>query len=266
MSASDVAFTGSVPELYDRCLGPMLFEPFALELAERFRGFEGRILETAAGTGRVTRALAEAAPGAAIVATDLNDAMIARAAEVVSAPNVEWRQADAQALPFEDAGFDAVVCQFGVMFFPDKAAGYAEARRVLRPGGRHVFSVWDAMEANEISQAAHDALGAAFPDDPPQFLARMPFGYHDQDAIRAGLAAAGFGRVEIDTVRRETRCDSVADAVMGLCQGSPMHAEIEASHPGQMDRAVAAVTRALSERFGEGPVTGQGQALVVTAT
>ena len=173
--SGDRAFVGPIPELYDRYLGPMLFEPFALDLAGRFAGFEGALLETAAGTGRVTRALAQlAGPGATITATDLNEPMLARAAQIVLAPNIRWRQADAQALPFDDESFDAVVCQFGVMFFPDKAAGFREARRVLKPRGQFVFNVWDSLAANTITRVVVAAVASLFPDDPPRFLERTP--------------------------------------------------------------------------------------------
>lgn len=265
MSQADRAFVGAIPELYDRCLGPMLFEPFALDLAGRFEGFQGSLLEIAAGTGRLTRALAEAAPGAAITATDLNEPMLARAAELVRASNIGWRVADAQTLPFEDASFEAVVCQFGVMFFPDKAAAYAEARRMLRPDGRLVFSVWDRLETNDISAVAHDTLSQLFPSDPPTFLPRTPFGHHDEQVIRAGLRQAGFGEVRVETVALATPA-CAALAARGLCLGSPLRAEIEAHDPDGLDAAVEAVARALTERFGDDPITGKGQALVVTAS
>ena len=265
MQASDVAFTGSIPEIYDRCLGPMLFEPYARDLARRFAGFEGALLETAAGTGRVTRALAEAAPKARITATDLNEAMLAKAATLVRAPNVEWRTADAQALPFADAAFDALVCQFGVMFFPDKAAAYAEAHRVLRPGGRFVFNVWDGLAHNAVTEAVHQALAGLFPDDPPGFLPRVPFGYHDEGRIREQLAAAGFGAVEVERVKVETRSPSADEAATGLCLGTPVSAELAARGPDAGDRGVAAAAAALRSRFGDGEITGPGQALVVTA-
>ncbi|HYE43587.1 MAG TPA: methyltransferase domain-containing protein [Caulobacteraceae bacterium] len=265
--AGDSAFVGSIPELYDRHLGPMLFEPYARELARRFEGFEGDLLETAAGTGRVTRALAHAAcPRARIVATDLNEPMLARAAEVVRAPNVSWRQADAQALPFADASFDAVVCQFGVMFFPDKAAGFAEARRVLRPGGRFVFNVWDDLEANDVSDVAQATVARLFPDDPPSFFARAPFGYHDKDGIHRALEAAGFAAVEIETVTLETPTASARDAAAGLCGGTPLRGEIEARRPDGLDDVMAAVADALERRFGPGPIRGEGRALVITAS
>jgi SAM-dependent methyltransferase len=265
MGEADRACVGAIPELYDRYMGPMLFEPYAQDLASRFAGFEGALLETAAGTGRVTPALAQAAPRARIVATDLNPPMRERAAPEVKSDHIQWRQADAQALPFEDAAFDAVICQFGVMFFPDKAAGYAEALRVLRRGGRFVLSVRDALGANDISQAVCDAIAARFPDDPPAFFVRTPFGYNDRAAIEAALKAAGFGPVRIETVTLPTPSASVRDAAVGLCLGTPLRGEIEARDPAALDEVVDTVTEALERRFGKGAISGQGQALVVTA-
>jgi SAM-dependent methyltransferase len=259
-------FIGSVPELYDRFMGPMLFEPYARELAGRFAGFEGAILETAAGTGRVTRALAEAiGPRATILATDFSEPMLAQAMKVVSSPKIAWRQADATALPFEDASFDAVVCQFGLMFFPDKAAGYAEARRVLRPNGRFVFSVWDDIQANDLSFVVGEAVAALFPDNPAEFLQRGPFGYHDEALIRDGLAGAGFIDVVVERVVLETPAASAEDAATAIVKGSPLGVEIEARHPGRVDEAVEATTRALIARFGAGRLSAKGRALVVTA-
>lgn len=266
MASGDRAFVGAVPELYDRLMGPMLFEPFALDLARRFAGFDGDLLETAAGTGRVTRALAAAVgPRGRITATDLNPPMLERAASMVRAQGIVWRQADAQALPFDDASFDAVVCQFGMMFLPDKAAGYNEARRVLRPGGRFVLSVWDDLAANDISQVLHETVVGQFVDNAPDFFARTPFGYHDKAAIAGALAQAGFGVVEIETVTLPTPATSAADAAMGLCTGTPLRGELEARGPDALAAAIEVTTRALVKVFGEGPFEGRGQALVVTA-
>lgn len=264
MSHLDAVFSGSIPEVYDSRLGPVLFEPYALDIAERFRGFAGAILETAAGTGRVTRALAAAAPQARIVATDLNAPMIAKAAERVGSDAVVWRQADAQALPFGDAAFDAVVCQFGVMFFPDKAAGFAEARCVLRPGGRFVFSVWDELALNPVSLAVHEAVGEIFPDDPPAFIARAPFGYHDEARIRAALEAVGFSAIAVERVAKESNTP-VAGLAEGMCLGSPLRGEIEARRPGAVQAVAEAVSARLVERYGPGEVGSPMQALVVTA-
>lgn len=262
---TDAAFVGSIPDIYERYLGPMLFEPYARDMARRFEGFEGALLETAAGTGRVTKALAAAAPRARILATDLNQPMLDTAARLVLAPNVEWRQADAQALPFAGASFDAVVCQFGVMFFPDKAAGFAEARRVLAPGGRYVFNVWDDLAANDISRIVHEAMAEIFPKDPPAFLERTPFGYHDRDVIHAALEAAGFSSVAFDVVTLELRSPSALDAATGLCMGTPLRGEIEARDPEGLDAATEEAAAALAEAFGRGEIVGGSRVLVVTA-
>src|SRR5438105_936996 len=178
LQLGDSIFAGSIPEIYDRYLGPALFDPYAEDLARRLADLSsGALLETAAGTGRVTRALARVLPDAgSIVATDLNQAMLDFAAAQPGAARISWQQADAAALPFEDARFDAVVCQFGVMFFPDKPGGYREAARVLKPGGRFLFNIWDRIEANIFAQVTTEALIAIFPDDPPLFLARTPYG------------------------------------------------------------------------------------------
>src|SRR5512146_1561151 len=180
----DKDFTGSIPQLYETYLVPLIFEPYAAELASRLArqaSTTTHVLEIAAGTGVLTRALSAALPEhAAIIATDLNQPMLEHAAALGTARPVDWRQADALHLPFDDATFDAVVCQFGVMFFPDKVRAFAEARRVLRVGGVFMFSVWDRIEENEFADVVTTALAAMFPEDPPRFLARTPHGYHDR--------------------------------------------------------------------------------------
>jgi ubiquinone/menaquinone biosynthesis C-methylase UbiE len=267
MKEADKLFVGSIPALYDRYLGPLIFEPYAQDLAERVVRFAPqRLLETAAGTGIVTRAMARALPAtAAITATDLNQAMIDHAAAQTTADNVTWRQADALALPFADGAFDAVVCQFGVMFFPDKGAGFREALRVLKPGGRFLFNVWDRIEENEISRVLTDAVAALFPADPPRFLARTPHGYHDVAVIRDQLGRAGFAGVEIETVEKRGRAPSPRDPAIGFCQGSPLRSEIEVRDAGRLEEATEAAARAIAARFGPGPIEGKIQAHVVSA-
>jgi SAM-dependent methyltransferase len=195
MAQTDSMFAGSIPELYSRYLEPLLMQPYAAELAARLTGLaSGRLLEIAAGTGVVTRALARTLPEAVrITATDLNQQMLDFAATRPGTARVEWRQADALALRFEDGAFDAVVCQFGAMFFPDKQAAFREVRRFLKPGGRFLFDVWDRIEENEIADTLTAAVVARFHDEGLRFLARTPHGYHDTDAIRRDLARAGFG-------------------------------------------------------------------------
>ena len=235
-------------------------------MARRFLGFAGSILETAAGTGRLTRALVAAvAPDASITATDLNQPMLDRAADFVGAPTIVWRQADAQALPFEDESFEAAVCQFGVMFLPDKGKAFSQALRVLKPGGRFVFSVWDRLQDNNLSAALQQVMVRLFPEDPPKFLARIPFGYHDPAQIRRTLANAGFASIHVETVVKPTTAASAAHFAIGQCMGSPLRAEIEARRPGELQAVVDAVSQALTEQFGDGRIVAQGQALVVTS-
>jgi SAM-dependent methyltransferase len=249
-TASDTLFTGSVPALYDRCLGPMLFKPYAQDIAARAAALSpDRILETAAGTGIVTEALAAALPEAEIVATDLNQAMLDVAAARGLPRRVSFQAADAQALPFPDAGFDLVVTQFGAMFFPDRVGAYREARRVLRPGGRFLLNVWDSLARNPVSARLGDAVAGLFPDDPPSFYRRVPFGYHDKAQIEADLRAAGFTEVAIETVALTSRLDARAAAV-GLCQGSPMGAEIEA-RGGDPEAVADAAIAALADCDGQ---------------
>jgi ubiquinone/menaquinone biosynthesis C-methylase UbiE len=264
MTSTDTAFAGSIPEFYDRCLGPFLFEPYAADLAARAAGLApGRVLETAAGTGVVTIALAAALPDAEIVATDLNPDMLRVAAGKLDTPRLTLAPADAQSLPFADATFDLVVCQFGAMFFPDRVAAYREARRVLRPGGTFLFNVWDRLEANPASKAVAEAVAALFPGDPPSFLHRVPFGYHDRAAIEADLRAAGFTSIEAETVAKRSRGDARALAP-GLCQGSPLRAEIEARAPDRLEEATQAALGALVRLHGD-PVDAAMSAHVLTA-
>jgi SAM-dependent methyltransferase len=267
MQDADKLFAGSIPEFYDRYLGPLIFEPYAVDLAARVaRLAPKRLLETAAGTGIATRALAQALPEtASIVATDLNRTMVDFGAAKTRAANVSWRQADALSLPFEDGAFDAVVCQFGVMFFPDKRAGYREALRVLAPGGRFVFNVWDRIEDNEVPRLVTDAVAALFPGDPPRFLARTPHGHHDTAAIRDDLALAGFGSVEIETVEKRSRAASPRDPALGFCQGTPLRNEIEARDPARLAEATEAAAAALAARLGPGPIDAKVQAHIIAA-
>jgi ubiquinone/menaquinone biosynthesis C-methylase UbiE len=267
MQESDKLFAGSIPALYDRYLGPLIFEPYALDLAERIaRLAPQRLLETAAGTGIATRALARALPQTTdIVATDLNQAMVDFATAQTKAGNVDWRQADALALPYDDGAFDVAACQFGVMFFPDKRAGFREALRVLKPGGRFVFNVWDRIEHNEVSHIVTEAIAALFPDDPPRFLARTPHGHHDVAVLRDALAAAGFTRVEVDTVEKRSRAPSHRDPAIGFCQGTPLRNEIEARDPARLMEATEAAAKAIAARLGPGPIDAKIQAHVITA-
>ena len=266
MTDTDKTFAGSIPAIYDRYLGPLLFEPYALDTAERVaRLAPKRVLEIAAGTGIVTRALSQKLPAVPIVATDLNQPMLDHAAERLTSEPITWRQADAQALPFEDGSFDVLVCQFGVMFFPDKATAFSEARRALAPGGHFLFSVWDRIEENEIAEAVSRGVASLFSKDPPGFLARTPHGYHDLAAISAALKHSGFSAVRGETVGKRGRAPSPRDPAIGFCQGSPLRNEIEARDKSRLDEATDAAAEAVAKRFGRGPIDGKLRAHVVEA-
>ena len=192
-----------------------------------------------------------------ILASDINQAMLDFAAAQPGLARISWRQADALALPFDDAAYDAVLCQFGVMFFPDRVAGYREAWRVLKPGGRFVFNVWDRIEHNEFCWIVSEAMARLFPKNPPGLLARMPYGYFDTDLIRNELTRAGFGRIAIETVNRQSAAPSAHDLAIGFCQGSPLRSEIEERDPNRLGGATDAATKALLSRFGDGPSLGR---------
>jgi ubiquinone/menaquinone biosynthesis C-methylase UbiE len=263
----DKVFAGSIPDIYDQFMVPLIFEPYAADLAQRLSTFAPkRVLETAAGTGALTRAIARRLPDVDITATDLNQPMLDRAASRTQHPRVNWRQADALTLPFEDRSFDAVLCQFGVMFFPDRVAGFKEARRVLRDGQPFLFNAWDHIAKNELVRVVHDALADMFPDDPPRFMERTPHGYHDPDLIRNDLGAAGFTEIGIDVVTASSKAPSAYDAAFGYCQGSPWRGEIEArGGPAGLQKATQHAADALEKRYGGGAIEGGISALVVTA-
>ena len=267
-SASDKVFTGSIPKLYETYLVPLIFEPYAADLADRLASRSPtRVLEIAAGTGVVTRALASALPeSVAVVATDLNQPMLDQAAAIGTKRPVEWRRADAMQLPFGDGTFDAVVCQFGVMFFPDKAKAFSEARRVLRSGGVLVFNVWDRIEENEFAHAVTTALESLFPEDPPRFLARTPHGYYDRSTIGRDLGNGGFTAVpRFDTVAARSRAGSSRDPAVAYCQGTPLRNEIEARDASRLGEATDIAAEAIARGFGREAVDGKIRAYIVTA-
>jgi SAM-dependent methyltransferase len=266
-NATDKIFAGSIPKLYESHLVPLIFEPYAVDIAQRLASRSPtRVLEIAAGTGVVTRALASTLPNrVAIVATDLNQAMLDQAAVTGTHRPVEWRQADAMQLPFADGAFDAVVCQFGAMFFPEKAKAFSEARRVLRPHGVFIFNVWDRIEENEFADVVTAAMEAVFPEDPPRFLARTPHGYYDHATIERDLAQGGFdASPEIVTVAARSRAESARLPAVAYCQGTPLRNEIEARNASGLGEATDVAAQAIARRFGGGLVDGKIQAHVVS--
>jgi ubiquinone/menaquinone biosynthesis C-methylase UbiE len=268
MLETDKIFTGSVPENYDRYMTPLIFEPYAADLAQRAASLSPiAVLETAAGTGVVTRALApRLSDTASYVVTDLNQPMIDYAASR-QAPDrrITWRRADALALPFENEAFDLVCCQFGAMFFPNRLSAYREAKRVLKPGGHFLFNVWDRIEENVFADDVTNALARIFPDDPPRFLARTPHGYHDTALIRSELAEAGFSHVAIET-KAEQSCASLPRLpAVAYCQGTPLRDEIEARDAGKLEAATDYAASAIAEKHGDGEVAAKIQAHIIAA-
>jgi ubiquinone/menaquinone biosynthesis C-methylase UbiE len=237
-------FQHSTPVLYDRYMGPLLFEPYAKVIAERAADFHPmRILETAAGTGVVTRAVLNAVPDAQIVATDINPGVVEFAARHVPSERATFQVADAQDLPFDDESFDVVLCLFGAMFFPDKVRANGEARRVLRAGGHYVLVTFDRLELNPIPKAAGEAVATLFPED-PRYMQRGPFSYTDARTVEADLRQAGFVDIELQTVELTSRV-TAREASQGIVLGSPFRAEIERLGAAALERATAAVFEAL---------------------
>ena len=260
-SSSDARFIGSIPELYDRYLGPLLFVDYAIDLASRVRlgpAEHAAVLEIAAGTGILTEQLRARLPAdVALTATDLNAPMLAVAEQRLAAAGlgdgITWRTADATELPFPDASFDAVVCEFGVMFFPDKPRAALETRRVLRPGGQWLFSVWGSHADNEFARIAHETISGFFTERPPGFY-RVPFGFSDATALRSLVIDAGFAEPEIVTLDRVAVASSAADAAIGLVLGNPVVDEIRQRGIADPHDVATAVERALVKRYGDRPL------------
>jgi ubiquinone/menaquinone biosynthesis C-methylase UbiE len=266
VKSSDSQFLGSIPDVYERMLVPLIFADYARDLAKRVSSLmPTKVLEIAAGTGALTRELtSHLGARARIVATDLNEPMLkVAAARQEAGGQVEWRPADAVALPFETAAFDAVACQFGAMFFPDKVKGFGEVRRVLEPGGHFLFNVWDRLSENDFTYVAVQALSAVMAPNPTDFMSRIPHGYHDLTKVRADVVSAGLTVVSTETVGLISRGLSARDVAVALCQGTPMRGEIESRQFVSLEEATEVATRALVERYGHGPIEGRLSAHVV---
>ena len=268
MSETDKVFSGAIPDVYDEYLVPLIFEVFARDLAQRVAQQNPlTVLETATGSGVVTRALMPMlAPDARYWATDLNAPMLERAKRMQASDNrIAGQVADAVALPFEDDSVDAACCQFGVMFFPDRVEGYREARRVLKPGGHFFFNVWDGIEDNEFADVVTRVAGEVFPEDPPLFLARTPHGYGDVAKIEADLRAAGYEDLSIDTITETSAAPTPRHPAIAYCEGTPLRNEIEARDASRLAEVTERAALAIAEQYGEGPVAAKIQGHVVTA-
>lgn len=252
-----------MPAAYERYLVPVVFRPFADDLAARAAALRPRrVLELAAGTGVLTARLLDAVPSAEVTATDLNEAMVSLGS--TRAPGAEWRQADAQRLPFPDGGFDLLVCQFGVMFFPDRVAAFAEVRRVLGPGGRFLFNTWGPFETHGFEVALQAGLERAFPVDPPRFFQRVPHGYADPATVAADLTAAGFTVEAEQELTLQGRAPSTADLATGYLTGTPVRAAVE-DRTDDTAAVRSTVVEEMTARLGPGPVTAPMTAYVFRA-
>jgi ubiquinone/menaquinone biosynthesis C-methylase UbiE len=268
MTKYDAKFLGSIPDLYDRHLGPVIFEPYAKDMAARVGRLAPKsVLEVACGTGIVTRRMLEQlGPQASLTATDLNQPMLDHARAALGADaRVSWRTVDAMSLPFAEATFDVYACQFGIMFFPDKLVAAREARRVLKPGGRFIVSTWDRIENNTFAKAANETIASFFPADPPTFY-RTPFGWFDQAEIRRTVEGAGFKDVRIDHVALEGVSVSALDFATGLVKGNPVSLEINERGTAPIDRVVEALAIALARVGGERPLRTPLSTFTIEAT
>jgi ubiquinone/menaquinone biosynthesis C-methylase UbiE len=267
MKDQHAEFSGSIPAAYDRYLGPMLFQPYAEDLAARLEVPDNSsVLELACGTGILTRALRSRLPSSVkLTATDLNEPMFRHAAgKFEENEAVHWRQADACSLPFPNRMFDAVVCQFGLMFVPDKLLAARETQRVLKPGGLFLFNVWDAMEHNALGQLTHRTIASFFDKDPPTFY-EVPFGYHEQDEIKRVLKEAGFHEIKTEVMAKVSQADRAEDAATGLVQGNPVAVAIAERDPTLLPIITNAVAQAIKDRFGETDIRAPMKAIIVQA-
>ncbi|MGI9373184.1 MAG: class I SAM-dependent methyltransferase [Hyphomicrobiales bacterium] len=269
MSNIDKVFSGSIPEIYDTYLVPLIFLDYAEDMANKVAvSNPAHVLETAAGSGVVTRALApKLSADAKYTVSDLNQPMLDRAAAMQhDAGRISWQQADAMELPFADDAFDIVCCQFGVMFFPNHVDGFKEALRVLKPGGKFIFNVWDKIEENDFAHIVTGAAVSVFPNDPPVFLARTPHGYHDTALIHDDLAMAGFSNIELETTTETSTAPSARDAAIAYCQGTPLRMELEALDASRLEEVTDIATQAIERQYGNGPVSGKIRAHTFSAS
>src|SRR4030095_15423741 len=254
MSQSTPAFFGITAEYYEKYMGPLFFAPTAIDLVGRIMGKPGSILELACGTGQVTRLLKAKFPDAKITATDLKQGMIDIAKQVMGEdPGIEWKAADAQELPFDSNAFDIIVCQFGVMFFPDKLKAFKEAYRVLKSGGMFLFSTWDKIRNQRVAEIANEVVTSYFKDDPPQFF-KIPFSMYDPCEHEALLKNSGFKNISVKNIILEGTSPSASDAAKGFTVGNPIYAQICERNESLLPAIQKTLTDRYSKEFGESEI------------
>jgi ubiquinone/menaquinone biosynthesis C-methylase UbiE len=265
MAASNVSFSGSIPENYERYLGPFIFEPYAVDVVSRIHVQKvKKVLELACGTGRVTKHLVQTLPDAEIVASDFNPDMIAIAENNAKSDNIKWMTIDMQDIPFDDNHFDLVVCQFGIMFVPDKQKAFQEIHRVLKTGGVLLLNAWDALTKNPPFTIANLIVNSFFTTDPVLFY-HVPFSYHDETEMKHHLAEAGFHSAVIKLVPKICVSDSAAHAVKGLLEGNPVFAFIQERNPAVLPDIRKKLEEELVLKLGDHPMRCAMQAWVIEA-
>lgn len=267
MKESHSAFVGEIPQNYEKYLGPLIFKEYAEDLANRITAPSGgAVLETAAGTGMATRQLRDSIPdNVRIVVTDLNADMLDVAkTKFGNHENIEFQTANALELPFEESTFDAVACQFSVMFFPNKLVALQESARVLKPGGKFYFNIWDSFEHNHFIRTVSREIAACLPKNPPDFF-NTPYGYFDIDVVKKLLFEAGFSDIEISVLPRTSTAEEARQVALGYVLGTPVRLQIEKNDPESLHRIVDQVEQAIGEEFGYKSASAKMQAIVFTA-
>ena len=266
ISSPAINFSGSIPHHYDECLGPIFFEPYAIEVSKHIDPSSVHLaLELACGTGRVTRHLRNVIPAEAkLIASDISPDMLAVAKEKLQSLSIEWRIIDARELPFDNSCIDVVVCCFGYMFVPDKLKAFLEAYRVLKPGGMLLFSTWDKLELNAASYV-YRRVARKYLEDPLPETYNLPFSMNDEKELKKSLQQAGFSRVSIERVDKVSVSSSAKDAANGLTLGGSIYNEIMKRNPAWIDEIKATVEEELSKKFGIAPMIAPMSALIIEA-
>ena len=259
-------FSGSIPHHYEQYLGPMFFEPYAIEVSKRIDPSSVHIvLEIASGTGRVTRHLRERIPGTSkLIASDISQDMLSVAKEKLRNLDIDWQIIDAQQLPFNDNSIDLVVCCFGYMFVPDKPKAFAEAYRVLKPGGMLLFTTWNKLELNAASYTYRTAA-KKYLQDPLSESYNLPFSMNDERAISSILQNAGFSKITIESVNKVSISQTAKEAANGLAQGGSIYNEIMKRNPAWIEEIKSIVEKKLAENFGAAPMIAPMSAVISQA-